>query len=49
VQDYVNEVDQGFATQGGLFASAALLPETVNALVGFTGSVQPLDPAWFGA
>jgi hypothetical protein len=36
-----------FPTQGDFLAYAAAHPLNTDAMVGFTGSVQQLDPAWF--
>ncbi|MBG9390534.1 hypothetical protein [Caenimonas aquaedulcis] len=49
VQTYVDQVGAGrtFETQGDLLAFAANLSLNTDAMVGFTGSVQALDPAFF--
>jgi len=49
VQSFVDQVGVGrtFETQGDLLAFAASLSLNTDAMVGFTGSIQPLDPAFF--
>ncbi|HEY0887482.1 MAG TPA: hypothetical protein VGE20_19460, partial [Ramlibacter sp.] len=49
VQSIVDQIGAGraFATQGDLFAYAAAHPLNMQGLVGFTGSVQQLEPAFF--
>ena len=49
VQSFVDRIGPGhdFATQGDLFAFAAGLSLNTDAMVGFVGSIQPLDPAQF--
>lgn len=50
VQSIVTQVGHGraFETQGDLFALAASLPANTVQFAEFTGTVQPLDLAWFG-
>jgi hypothetical protein len=48
VQDYVNDINSGFMTQGGFLVLEATLPENITPMLGFAGTVQQLDPAWFG-
>jgi hypothetical protein len=49
VQSFVDQVGAGrtFQTQGDLFAWAANLSLNTDAMAGFTGSIQALDPAFF--
>jgi Ca2+-binding RTX toxin-like protein len=57
VQFYVNQIGPDspppsgpgfyYPTQGDFVAAVATNPLNTDAMVGFTGSVQPLDPAWF--
>ncbi|HWI82289.1 Ig-like domain-containing protein [Ramlibacter sp.] len=49
VQSYVDQIGAGrpFATQGDLVAYAASLSINTDHLVGFTGSIQQLEPGWF--
>jgi hypothetical protein len=49
VQSFVDQVGPGrtFETQGDLLAFAANLSLNTDAMVGFTGSIQALDPAFF--
>jgi hypothetical protein len=49
VQGFVDQIGAGltFATQGDLFAYAASLSLNTDQMVGFAGSIQQLDPAWF--
>lgn len=49
VQRFVDQIGAGrtFATQGDLVAYAAMHPMNMTDMVGFTGSVQPLDTAAF--
>lgn len=49
VQSFVEQIGAGrtFETQGALVAYAATHPLNTQGLVGFTGSVQQLDPAAF--
>jgi hypothetical protein len=49
VQAWVDEINSGLITQGRFLTLEAMSSSNVDAMVGFTGSVQPLDPAWFGA
>ena len=50
VQALVGQVGEGraFETPGELFAVAASLPINTAHFADFTGTVQPLDAAWFG-
>jgi hypothetical protein len=49
VQQFVDQVGPGrtFETQGDLMAFAANLSLNTDAMVGFTGSIQPLDSGFF--
>ena len=49
VEGFVGQIGAGrtFATQGELVAYAATHPLNTQGMVGFTGSVQPLDTAAF--
>jgi hypothetical protein len=49
VQSFVDQVGPGriFETQGDLLAYAAHLSLNTDQMVGFTGSIQALDPAFF--
>jgi hypothetical protein len=49
VQSFVDQVGPGrtFETQGDLFAAAANLSLNTSQMVGFTGTIQPLDPSFF--
>jgi hypothetical protein len=48
VQDYANDIDRGAMTQGDFLVLEATLPDNINPMIGFAGTVQQLDPAWFG-
>jgi hypothetical protein len=49
VQSFVDQIGAGrtFETHGALVVYAATHPLNTQALVGFTGSIQPLDPSAF--
>jgi hypothetical protein len=49
VQGFVDQIGAGkpFASQGDLFAYAASLSLKTDAMAGFIGSIQQLDPSWF--
>jgi len=47
VQGWVDEIDSGLITQGRFLTLEAMSSANVDPMVAFTGSVQPLDPAWF--
>jgi hypothetical protein len=47
VQPWVDRLDHGSLTQAGLVAYALSQPEMAAQMIGFTGSVQPLDASYF--
>jgi hypothetical protein len=46
-QPWIDRLDHGSITQAGLVVYATIQPEMVAEMVGFTGTVQPLDPSYF--
>jgi hypothetical protein len=47
VQPWIDRLEHGSLTQAGLVAYAVSQPEMAAQMIGFTGTVQPLDPSFF--